>query len=45
MAADRIGKDGLTAQTLLETLPAAMKFDREEGALSYKDHYRGPQVI
>jgi NAD(P)H-hydrate epimerase len=45
MAADSIGKDGVTAQSLLETLPAAMKLDREGRAISYKDHYRGPQVI
>jgi ADP-dependent NAD(P)H-hydrate dehydratase / NAD(P)H-hydrate epimerase len=45
LAADVLGEDGLTAQSLMETLPLAMKLDREGLSLSYRDFYGGPRRI
>lgn len=45
MAAASKGEDGITAQDILEYLPAAMKLDREGKINLFKETYKGPIVI
>ena len=45
LAADAIGKDGMTAQTVLEYLPAALKVDRSGLPERLKKKYRGFHLV
>jgi NAD(P)H-hydrate epimerase len=45
LAAERIGKDGMTAADILESLPAALRLDREGHDSKQAQSYSGLTVI